>query len=281
MTDLTEAEYRAIPALSGTGVADLLRSPALYRHKLDNPDPPTPAMALGTLAHAFVLGTEPTAVVSPYPDFRTKEAREWRDSQTLDVVTAETWERAEAMAVAVRSHPAARLLLDSPGIAEATLEWQEGDTPCKGRVDWLVDGAFVVDFKTTRDIEAFGRSIGAYGYHAQVMHYRRGVAASGEPADLPRPVFIVVENEPPHRVGVWRLSERDAAQGEAMCEEAYRRYADCVEAGAWPTGLPDEIVETDIPPWALRVWDERIGGDDYLAAETLAALENYITGGTQ
>src|SRR5690606_13762885 len=121
-----------------------------------------------------------------------------------------------------------------------TLEWDEDGVPCKGRVDWLVDGALVVDLKTTRDIEGFAKSIGTYGYHGQVMHYRRGVT-QGAPADLPRPILIAVENEAPYRVGVWRLSERDAAQGEAMCLEAYRRYADCAEAGVWPSGLSEDI----------------------------------------
>lgn len=275
-----ETEYRALRALSGTGIAELLRSPAVYRWRLDHPEPPSPAMRLGTLVHSLALGTEPTAVVSPFSDFRTREAREWRDAQTLDVVTRDEWDRAERIAEAVHAHPAARALLRSDGMPEVTVMWTEGDTPCKGRIDWLA-GAQVVDLKTTRDIDGFGRSIGTYGYHAQVMHYRRGVTAALGLIDPPLPILVAVETDPPHRVGVWRLSERDAAQGEAMCEEAYRRWADCTEAGVWPTGLPDDIAETDIPTWALRVWDDRIGGDDYLAAETVAALEDYLTGGAR
>lgn len=260
MNAITEAEYRAIPALSGTGVADLLRSPALYRWKIDNPSESTPSQTVGTLAHALILGQEHPFILSEFPDFRTKAAQEWKAEQIAagrEVVTADTWDTAHRIAEAVRAHPAAAELLAMPGEAERVVEWTEGDTPCKGRLDWLA-GA-VVDIKTTRSIETFDKHIGEYGYHAQVMHYRRGAIANGLPAE-PRPLFIVAENEAPYRVRVMQLSEIDAAQGEAMCLEAYRRWADCMAAGVWPSGLPEGVTQTNIPAWSARVWDARIEG---------------------
>ena len=47
------------------------------------PAPAGKSLDLGQLAHMFVLGGEAKGfVVSPYETFRTKEAREWRDSVT-------------------------------------------------------------------------------------------------------------------------------------------------------------------------------------------------------
>ena len=111
--DMPEAEYRALPGLSGTGVVKLLKSPALYRESVDNPTPPTPAMALGTAFHALVLeGIEPT--VSPFDSFRTKEAREWRDANP-QALTVEDAERVLAMRDAVLAHPDAAHILEADG----------------------------------------------------------------------------------------------------------------------------------------------------------------------
>ena len=55
-------------------------SPYKWKYGYNDDSSPTPAMRLGTLIHALCFD-ENDYVVSPYPDFRTKESREWRDEQ--------------------------------------------------------------------------------------------------------------------------------------------------------------------------------------------------------
>ncbi len=280
MSDLTEADYRAISALSGTGIADLLRSPADYRYKMDHPSEPSDAMRLGTIVHALILeagaGIEVVRTETPYAGTKrefTRPCESWQtesakvqraeiEARGMVAANAAEYATAEAMAEAVLGHPAAAELLGMPGAAEVSLTWHEGVTPCKGRIDYLAQssaGPVVIDIKTTRSLDGFNKSIGEYGYHAQLMHYRRGALSAGALV-APLPFLIAVRNEAPHHVAVYQLSERDAAQGEAMCLEAYQRYADCMSAGVWPSGIPEGVIPTDIPTWSSRAWDALIEG---------------------
>lgn len=266
LLDIGEAEYRAMPGVSGTAIGDLLTSPMLYAYKLANPTPPTPAMALGTLFHALTLGQPHPFIVSEFDDFRTKAAREWKALQAAEgreIVTADVWATAEAMRDAVMSHKDAAELLALPGTSEASLAWDEDGTPCKGRVDRLTDASAVIDLKSARSLDGFNKSIGEYAYHAQLMHYRRGAMAARGEHVAPRPLMIAVENTAPHRVQVIQLSVTDANQGEAMCVEAYRRWADCTAAGVWPSGLPDGVTQSDIPAWSARQWDAHLTQADF------------------
>lgn len=290
MTTLTEPEYRAIEALSGSAISDLLRSPAVYRWKIDHPSEPTLAQRIGIMTHALVLeGGEGIEVVEtetlyagtkretvrPCESWTSDSAKAQRaaiEARGLVAANVAEYATATAMAEAVLNHDTAVDLLMLPGASEIPLLWQEGDTPCKGKLDRLPNDGPVIDLKTAANLDDFNKSIGGYGYHTQLMHYRRGALANGHAAHE-RPVFIVVESAAPFRVQVFRLSEADAAQGEAMCEEAYRRYADCVTADSWPSGLPDGVTETDIPLWAYKQWDKHLAND---AAATVAAFEALI-----
>ena len=259
--DIPEAEYRAMPGVSGTAIGDLLTSPMRYAYKLANPTPSTPAMALGTLFHALTLGQPHPFIVSEFDDFRSKAAREWKALQATEgneVVTADVWATAESMRDAVLAHRDAAELLAMRGDSEVSLTWDEGGTPCKGRIDRLADAHAVIDLKSARSLDGFNKSIGEYAYHAQLMHYRRGVMATRDAHDAPRPLIIAVENTAPHRVQVVQLSLTDAAQGEAMCVEAYQRWADCTAAGVWPSGLPDGVAQSSIPAWSARQWDAHL-----------------------
>lgn len=73
------------------------------------------AVDIGQLAHAHLLGGEQEFVVNPYPDFRTKEAREWRDSQTLPIISEEEFEAITTVVDRIKSHPLANELIFGKG----------------------------------------------------------------------------------------------------------------------------------------------------------------------
>jgi len=261
---MTEAEYRALPGVSGTAIADLLRSPAIYAWKRANPTEATPSMLLGTLVHAFVLD-QPRTFAANLHDYKTERAAwEARRKEIVSLghtpVPGDVWREAAAIAEAVTEHPDAAALLALPGESEWVVTWDENGTPCKGRIDRLAEsanGPLVIDLKTTRSLDGFDKSIGEYGIHCQTMHYWRGVAAE-RGIEPPLPLLIAVETSAPYRVQVVRLSAADAAQGNAACVAAYRVWRDCTDANSWPSGLPDGVTESNIPSWAARAWDARI-----------------------
>mgnify|MGYP005812798979 CR=1 FL=1 len=252
MTTLTDAEYRAIPALSGSAISDLLRSPAVYRWRMDHPTPSSPAQALGALIHAFVLGQEPPAIVSPYDDFRTKEAREWRDSQVLEVVKADVWDLAVNVAAAILDHPAAAKILAAPGKSEVAVSGEHRGYALKGRIDRLPDVGPIVDVKTARDVmpDAMSRFMADYGTATQLAHYALITGRESE-----RPIIIAADTTEPHLVAVYRIGEFTWQVALNATRRAWDIYADCMESGVWPSGLSDDITDLEMKPWALDELD--------------------------
>ena len=62
---------------------------------------PTPAMSWGSLVDCLVTSPddfENQFTVSPFDNFKTKAAREWRDDQTSDIVTADMIDNAKEAA---------------------------------------------------------------------------------------------------------------------------------------------------------------------------------------
>lgn len=261
--DLDERAYRAIPALSGSAVGDLLRSPAKYRYRIDHPDE-SPSMSLGTLAHAIILGTGMDMVaVSPYATFTTKAAKEWRDEQTaagLTVVKEADVEAAQAMADAVSWTRAAMSWLGKPGRSEVSIVGDVDGTPVKGRIDRLADDEpRVIDLKSARDAspEGFARAVGDHAYHGQMGLYSLLLEeALGVPA-LP-PVLVVAENTPPHLVAVYELDATAIDQGRRMALEAVNRYRDCTATGVWPDGMPEGTTPLGLRNWDFDKWDRAL-----------------------
>lgn len=250
-----EIEYRALPALSGTGVADLLKSPADYKWRLDNPRPSTPAQALGTLVHALVLGTEPTAVVSPFDSSRTKEAREWKALQAvdgIDVVSAEDWEAAEVMRDAVAAHLEASALLNLPGKSEVIVSGEHKGAPLKGRIDRLPDTGPIMDLKTSRDHsrDAMERAMGEYGSATQLAHY---ALLTGR--EEHRPYIIAVRNTDRPAVAVYRIAEMTWHIALDATRRAWDIYAECVRTDTWPDPYAVGVGELEMKPWHLDVLD--------------------------
>lgn len=255
---MPHAEYLAVPAMSASGIKRFLRSPAHYRAGGSSID--ATAAAIGTAAHLAVL--EPArfdaeVLAAPRFDKRTKAGK----------IDAETWAAANVgrlalgqddfdsvrrMADAVRAHPAAAALL-SAGIAEVSMMWSDDATgvACKSRADWLRPDGLLVDLKTTRDASpgGFARAIGQFGYALQAAWYLAGARAvlREEPAGF---VFIAVEKDPPHAVGVYVLdaSSVDAAAGRIA--SALVRLRECEQTGNWPAY--SSVIETiNAPSWAL------------------------------
>jgi hypothetical protein len=304
---MRESDYRALPALSGTGVASLLASPADWLWKQEHPTLQTPAMAFGTLVHALTLGNyteeedpyrfeavevDPNLVISPFDSFRKAEARAWRDEKIengLEPISHSAYQtlvekaeaatlalqakkddahaRARTLADAVHAHSVAGRLLSEPGNAEVVVSGTYNGARLKGRIDWLPDDGPVTDLKTARDV-----GLRAMSHALDSFGYATQLAHYGLLADrLERPKIIAVRNEQRPAVAVYRLGQSTWDAALRATERAWEIYAECVKTGVWPDPHADRMLDVDAPYWTI----DRLNGND-LAEDTITALENMI-----
>jgi exodeoxyribonuclease VIII len=253
-------QYHAIEAFNSGSVSKLLRSPAHFVAHREKGVTPTDSMILGTALHMCLL--EPALAqrrIVTAPKFgRKKEdiAAKELFYKTLPpsaiALDEDDMARLNGMVKSLRSHRAVDMLLQG-GRSEVSLYWVDGKekVPCKARIDYLGADCGVIDLKTTSDAskDAFKRSVASWMYHAQAWHYWSAVEAVLHTSP-PYFVWIAVESDPPHGVGVYQIGTPSLLAGSRLVSEAMRRYAEGHRTGVWPSY--SALIETlDVPRWAL------------------------------
>jgi exodeoxyribonuclease VIII len=167
------------------------------------------------------------------------------------------------MAKAVLDHPGASVLLAACEEFQLSLVWRENNLLCKGRLDWLSSELkTIIDLKKCQDAspEGFARSIATYGYHRQAAMYLRGATYHG--IDAQNYVIIAVENEPPHAVALYTLTERGntvfthiaqlspVEYGNRELLRLLDLYEHCEATGEWPS-YPEKPVPISLPAWVM------------------------------
>lgn len=217
-----------------------------------NPDreikPPSPALIMGSAAHAIVLGDEAFEnrhVVSPYADFRSKEAREWKaqaEAEGRYIIKAEQYDELLRMRAEFNAYPLAQAGVIE-GEVERSLVWKDEETGVwlKARPDVLPRAGFIVDYKTTisahpRDL---AKTVVDHGYHVQLALVREGLLALGvvEPKDVADLTFALVfqEKASPYAVNHIELDPDLIFRGAQIVRRAVTTFADCLDKGEWPT----------------------------------------------
>lgn len=267
--NMPDKDYRRAHGANKSMLDDLNISPALAHWRRLHPDPPTPAMNLGQALHTLVLEPhlfESRFVRSEYDTFQSKEAKQWRALQELAGLTVlrcksdnpvrdpSEWDRAHAMAEAVRNHPIAGTLFADQGPTELSMFWIDQFVPgrrrlCKGRLDkWCEGHTVIADLKKVpiegAAMSNFARKVNDYRYHVQAAYYLDGAHECGL---RPRAfVFVVVEEGPPYQVACYTLPLEWLHQGRQTYIRDLERYSECMESGDWPT-YPDEVREIQQP----------------------------------
>lgn len=173
--DLPEDEYHSDPALSRSGIKQILISPAdywetsvlnpsyRYKHKK--------AMDFGDMAHVMLLNPEKfeskfRVIGQPYQGNEHKK--------TIDVVE---YGKAKTMLDALYSDEETHMLF-SNGYPEVTIVWRDVNTGTllRIRIDYLHHIA-AIDYKTTRrlDDSSMGWTFADYGYDLQCALYSWGI----------------------------------------------------------------------------------------------------------
>ena len=218
---------------------DFNKSPFKWRH--GKPRETSKAMDLGTLIHAATLEPETLEniiAISPYADFRTKEAREWKADQAESgkILTSRD-EIDKALSIAETVTDEYHLQFDARYKTEVAVFGKTGATEIKGLIDIVPDGLdCLMDLKTTGEIgslESLQRIIVNRGYHWQAALYLDlWNAASGEKRT--RFVFCFVETESPHETAWVELSENLLELGRTGYMNAVAKWQTCVATDHWP-----------------------------------------------
>lgn len=193
-------------------------------------DPSGKAIDLGELAHMFVLGGDAGVfVVTPYADFRTKEAREWKVEQIKagnTIVTKSQYDAISQIVDNIEAHPMSKKLLKGSNVKhEIEMFATAEDVKLRGKADaMLIDGDSMVitDIKTTAQFDEWKYKSMRKHYDLQAALYSLIGAASQKisPSSV-NFYFCVVETVVPYRVQYHHASLEFLEHGE-------KKLADCL-----------------------------------------------------
>lgn len=252
-------EYHSHKSVSKSQLDQMAKSPAHYLASLTTPRKETAAMRIGSLFHGMVLEGVKVAV-APQCDKRTKEGKaiyaEFEAAHAgAEIVTADEGEMLFGMVKSVMAHPAARALLNGPGIAEGSCFWfdERSGELCRCRPDFYrEDLGIIVDLKSTRDAspKEFARSIANYRYHMQSAFYQDGVESST--GDFVKGfVFVACESTAPYAVAVYQLDMQGVEAGRIEYRRLLLDLADCKASGKFPA-YSDRIETISLPTWTAK-----------------------------
>lgn len=253
--DLPFADYLTHPALSASGMKRLLDVPA--RFKVEQAD--TAAMRHGRLIHALTFDQPHDLVVKDW-DARTNPGKARRDevlaahgvesADDLDLVSADDWEAATAIAEALKANTRASEVLFPSGVRhEVSAVWTDPETGVELRCRFDALGAQAIgDLKSTTNAQpaTVARDAAKYGYYLSAAHY----LAAAKALDLPAREFllIAVEKKAPHFISVVGINQYDLQLAELLRRKAIRIYAECMERDQWPDYTAD-VAYPDAPGW--------------------------------
>lgn len=261
---IPDAEYRAWHGLTQSSMWHLRRSPAHFRHYLDNPDEPSTAMAFGSAMHERLFGSNFDGKYVSYAG--TKRGKAWEEFQVLNagktVLSVDAFRQVDEMARAALDDPTFLRFWAIASDCEVSALWENG-VLCKGRADMLLPGIeTIVDYKTTTDAgrENFERSIFNNGYAIQAAHYLDGFNSEG--LKYKHFVFAVQEKSPPYLMAFYRLEDEVIEIARKEIAVLKQKFSECATSNYWP-GYPSAIQDIAIPRWAKKNWEEKVNDRNY------------------
>ncbi len=256
----TNAQYHASGAWGSSLIATFLRSPQLAHRMITGQyrQPETAAMRFGTRFHMLLdpeSGFATRYKGGPDADRRTKvwhAAEAEATAAGIELLPEDEWNVLHAMAASVRANPIAESLLE--GAEHETgfrMESPYGDYRVQCRADLLHRRSHVVDFKTTVDVDDFGKSVGTFGYFRQAALYRWIVSHACNGELLPFSFVVVEKQAPLYRCRVIDLDDDYLAIGWREVEAALKEIGSRTAAGDWCDHRDAEVVSA--PSW-LGTW---------------------------
>ena len=253
--DLPEDTYRQAPGVNISSLKAMCNSPLHYWQKAYGPkEDSTPAMVFGSIFHRAVLEPERHAgyVVKPEGiDFRSKEGKAWRDSQSDPIIDRDDEQLIMGAIKTVQGHALARTILTAPEAHKEVSIFKIHEPTgilMKGRLDVLTtdneQNTVCIDLKTTQDAspKGFPREMARWGYEMQAAWYLNLCGGTFF-------TFLAIEKEPPFGIGLYNLDIESLGIGHKKNEENMARLKACLDSDTWP-GYPETIKTISLPKWA-------------------------------
>ncbi len=251
-------DYLAEEGLNGSSLIHLRRSPMHYRFKCDNPQPPTPAMILGTATHRLILEPERVgdfAIWGEREEEKVRRGSVWAAFQAANydkmIVTKKERDDMVGMATGARKNLPIRKYADGKGRCEVSMFWTDPGSGrrFKGRVDKIMDtGDVVFDLKTTRDCHPrkFGAQSYQLGYHIKMAMYWLGYKAIT--GNEPKMRLGAIDSKAPYESATYRVTKDVILQGFEEMDELLKTLRGCEDADFWPAAY-DEETDLALPAW--------------------------------
>jgi exodeoxyribonuclease VIII len=255
--DIPNHEYQAMPGISSSELRLLYyKSPYHYKYQQDNPyeDEYKKFYEQGSLIHSLLL--EPDKVDSylytlpeHIKDFRTNEAKVLRDealAEHKNVLLQKDYEEVVSMVETYKQNDLVRTYL-SGGEAETSIFWTDTKTniKCKCRPDYMnKSGRFLVDVKSTGDLDKFIKSVQTYRYHTQAAHYLNGT-------EFDTFYILALSKEPPYDVELFILGEDAIAEGRNVCRQGLATLRECLDSDTWPNKYGQQL---QVIEWRKNEW---------------------------
>jgi hypothetical protein len=193
----------------------------------DLPKPASKFIDVGTFVHQELLGGDRDWVAKAYSDYRSKDAREWRDAQTKTILDDEQVETIVNVANAIEAHPHLKDVLANMETEKPIFAKVNG-VELKGKADIIQrnsDGKpiRIWDIKTTAQFQEWKYKSIRLHYDLQAAVYR--TLYNGE-VDF---AFIIAETIAPYRVQLAYLTPEAWDKGEAdlvRCLELIKEFGD-------------------------------------------------------
>jgi len=279
MTKETNAQYHAdLTHVGSTMLKTYRKSPArfhgLYVAGTIEPDPPAPAMVLGSLTHCLLLEPETFEhVFLVAKGCKVRRGKEWERIKAIAETEGKTpvfqaqLDHADAMARAVRANPVAAKLLRAEGaVVEQPIRWQDDSgLKLKCKPDLLIDdGDFrrelgldcvlCCDLKTseTPRPEQFWWAAQKWGSLPQAALYVDGCRSVRDDDRPVRFVFIVVGKEAPFDVYTYYVESSDLEDARTANVDTICRLARSLETGVWMAPGQDELLPLQPPSYRRR-----------------------------
>ncbi|EAN2664442.1 exodeoxyribonuclease VIII [Salmonella enterica] len=259
--DIPNEAYHAGPGVSKSQLDDIADTPAIYLWRKNAPEDTekTKSLDTGTAFHCRVLEPEEFSkrfIIAPEFNRRTSAGKEEEKTFLEEcartgrtVLTAEEGRKIELMYQSVMALPLGQWLVESAGYAESSVYWEDPETGilCRCRPDKIIpEFHWIMDVKTTADIQRFRTAYYDYRYHVQDAFYSDGYRAQF--GEIPTFVFLVASTTAEcgrYPVEIFMMGEDAKLAGQREYRRNLQTLAECLNNDEWPA-----IKTLSLPRWA-------------------------------
>ena len=237
-----------------------LDSSSLYKWRYyTKPRETTAAMRWGSLIDCLTTTPElegSDIALSPYDNFRTKDAQAWKAMQEAEkkiIVTSEDMEEARSAVKMLTETCKASADIFAKSKSQVIVAGNVLGVKVKGLCDLVPEGEdFLADLKTVSSfsLDGFSKAVATYAYGMQAGIYL-ALWNAQHPEDQRQNFRIVWQDSaPPYEACVTELAPQDIEAGWAYASVLIQRILDATASNHWPMFQEGKIAITTRPTWA-------------------------------